>query len=114
MPELKRSLSDRYRARGRDIEQQISSLQRFTLQASRQLGFIQHGSDTFCQGAILALSYTVLLWRGTHSVLTLDALCLHVHIPLISNELATLVVMQTGDLLACLLLHRHFVGLEHC
>jgi hypothetical protein len=93
MPELKRSLSDRYRARGGDIEQQISSLQRFSPEASRQLGLIQHGSDTFCQGAILALSYTVLLGCGMHSVLALDALRLHVHIPLIANELATLVVM---------------------
>jgi hypothetical protein len=45
-------------------------------------------------------------------VLSLDPFRLHGSVPLIANELATLVVMQTDDLLACLLLHKRFVCLE--
>jgi hypothetical protein len=112
MPELKQSLSDRYRVRGSDIEKKVGSLQRFTPEAGRQLGLIQHVSDTFCRGAILALSHAVLLGCSSHCVLSLDPLSLHESVPLITNELATLVVMQTDDLLACLLLHKLFVSLE--
>jgi hypothetical protein len=112
MPQLERSLSDGYRARGSDIEQKVGSVQRFTPEAGRQLGLVQHDSDTFCQGPDLALSYTILLGCSSHCVLASNTLSLHVHIPFIANELATLVVMQTDDLLACLLLHKRLVGLE--
>jgi hypothetical protein len=106
MPEFTQSLSDRYGARGRDIEQQSSSLaspQKLACSwASFSMAVIHSAMVRFLRSA------TPFCWDVARTV----CLCLHVYIPLIPNKLATLVVMQTGELLACLLLHRHLVGLE--